>query len=318
MNMVTTEMTVRPDANIAYGNREEIDALAKRIKTMLPGGDKLSANEALALAQVATVTRLNPFVGEVWYIPGHGPMIGIKGARRMENEDTAKKGGYSWMQFDVIAPEDSGAQDPKKVFRAYKCTINDVNATKAYLAIFHDALEMLRTAQTKDPYAEAKEICGPRPLWEGYGFSLIGESSRMNPDALARKRAEADALKKRIVLPFGAEVSENDGGYIEGEVQDVASESVPEQANNEEQNLHDLGHETTEPEAEPAPDPEAEAYNAALAIWATDKDKKKVQFGTMTSQQLQYIATTSSVTERVEAALLILEKKFNMPRPGAA
>lgn len=224
---LTEIVKARPDADIAYGNREEISALAKRIKTMLPGGEKLSENESLALAQVATVTKLNPFVGEVWYIPGKGPMVGIKGARRLENEETRNKNGYSWMQFDVISPEDSGAPDPKNVFRAYKCTINDVNATKAYLAVFHDALEMLRGAQSKDPYMEAKEICGPRPVWEGYGFSLIGEPSRMNPDALARKRAEADALKKRIVLPFGTEVSPQDSDFIEGEITEVAKpESV--------------------------------------------------------------------------------------------
>lgn len=210
-----TEEITKPDADITYGNREEICALAKRIKTMLPGGEKLSDNESLALAQVATVTRLNPFVGEVWYIPGKGPMVGIKGARRLENEETRNGNGYSWMQFDVIAPEESGAPDPSKVFRAYKCTINDVNATKAYLAIFHEALEMLRVAQSKDPYLEAKELCGPRPTWEGYGFSLTGEPSRMNPDALARKRAEADALKKRIILPFGAEISESEAVDIE-------------------------------------------------------------------------------------------------------
>ena len=210
--MVTTDtkITVRPDTNLAYGNREEISALAKRIKMMLPGGDKLAENEALALAQVATVTKLNPFIGEVWYIPGKGPMIGIKGARRMENESTKENNGYSWMQFDLISPEECGAPDAARVFRAYRCTINDVTATRQYLSLFHDALEMLRAAETKDPYMAAKEICGPRPTWEGYGFSLTGEPSRMNGDALARKRAEADALKKRISIPFGADIADTE------------------------------------------------------------------------------------------------------------
>ena len=67
-----------------------------------------------------------------------------------------------------------------------------------------------------------------------------------------------------------------------------------------------------------APDPEAAAYNAALALWATDKDKKKIQFGSLPKSGLEYIVEHSTVNERVEAALLILEKKFNMPRPGAA
>ena len=234
--MVQNSLSVRPDANIVYGDREEISALAKRIKTMLPGGEKLSEPDALALAQFSTITRLNPFAGECWLIPGKGPMVGIKGARRMENEDMRNKGGYSWMQFDVIPPEESGAADPDKVFRAYKCTINDVNATKAYLAVFHDALEMLRAAQSKDPYLEAKEICGPRPSWEGYGFSLIGEPSRMNPDALARKRAEADALKKRIILPFGAEISDSENAPI-----DVEFTESPAEPKTEAQLMTELG-----------------------------------------------------------------------------
>ena len=238
--MVQNALTVKPDANVVYGDREEISALAKRIKTMLPGGEKLSDNESLALAQVATITRLNPFVGEVWYIPGKGPMVGIKGARRLENEDARNKNSYSWMQFDVLAPEDSGAPDPSKVFRAYKCTINDASATKLYLSLFHDALEMLRAAQSKDPYTEAKEICGPRPVWEGYGYSLTGESSRMNPDALARKRAEADALKKRVVLPFGTEISESDAAFIDAEVSEGPQWPEPEPTQ-EAQNMTGLG-----------------------------------------------------------------------------
>ena len=208
--MVTNAITVKPDADIAYGNREEISALAKRIKTMLPGGDKLSETDALALAQFATVTRLNPFIGECWYIPGKGPMIGIKGARRMENESTKDKDGYSWLQFDLISPEEAGAPDPSKVFRAYRCTVNDSTATNQYLAIFKTALEMLMAAGSKDAYADAKELCGPRPTWVGYGFSLVGEPSRMNLDMAARKRAEADALKKRILIPFGADIADTE------------------------------------------------------------------------------------------------------------
>jgi len=254
MNNITP---VRHDADLVYGSREEISALAKRIKTMCPGGDKLNENEALALAQVATVTKLNPFIGEVWYIPGKGPMIGIKGARRIENEETRKENGYSWLQFEIITAVESGAPQPEKVFRAYRCIINDINATKAYLAVFHDALEMLRSYQpneilkspmpSKDPYEEAKEICGPRPSWVGYGYSLIGEPSRMNPDALARKRAEADALKKRIVLPFGIEISATETEAItttvvgvDPYVEPFPAES-PKLSATEEENLEALG-----------------------------------------------------------------------------
>ena len=67
------------------------------------------------------------------------------------------------------------------------------------------------------------------------------------------------------------------------------------------------------------PDPEEAAYNAALALWATvGPEKKKIQYGAMTKAQLEYVATSSKDTARVDAALLILEKKFSMQRPGTA
>lgn len=310
--MVTQDTAIiKPDANIAYGNREEISALANRIKTMLPGGDKLSENEALALAQVATVTRLNPFIGEVWYIPGKGPMIGIKGARRMENEDTRNKNGYSWLQFDVIAPEDCGAPDPEKVFRAYKCTINDVNATKAYLAVFHDALTMLEASKSKDPYAEAKEICGPRPVWEGYGFSLIGEPSRMNPDSLARKRAEADALKKRIVLPFGAEISENEVGIIDAEIKEVQQPEV-KVTKNEAEILTELGFENQDATKSKVSDHD---WNAWLALC---NRAEKLDIGIEVGSRRDYTPSSLAriMTEKIQFVKEIEEAKARESKPA--
>jgi len=60
-----------------YGTTKELTEMANRFKTALRGGDKLQTSEAMALAQIASITGLNPFIGELWYIPGKGPMVGI-------------------------------------------------------------------------------------------------------------------------------------------------------------------------------------------------------------------------------------------------
>lgn len=205
----STAMTAQPSAALTeiYGDKNDLFALSNRIKSMVPGGDKLSGNEALALSQVSLVTGLNPFIGEVWYIPTVGPMIGIKGARRLEIQDMQKKNGTSFPEFYPCPADEAGATDVNEVAAAFRCEIFDSAATAVYQKMLLETITTLRNCGSSDPVKEAREIVGPRPRWVGWGFSTKMEKSKMNKTALARKRAEADALKKRIVVPFGASIS---------------------------------------------------------------------------------------------------------------
>lgn len=228
--------TTRTD--LMFGEKAEIYALANRIKVMVPGGQKLSDNEAMALAQVSTVTKLNPFIGEIWYIPGKGPMIGIKGARRLDQESTSKKNGYSFPRFTSCPPEEAGANETqaKDCAAAFKCEIEDSAATLAFQKMFTETLASLREAGSADPVGEARQILGTRPVWTGYGFSTRSEESRMNKVQLAQKRAEANALGRRLVLPFGVDVSpaENAQEYVDAKAEDVITVSEsPDPVTNE-------------------------------------------------------------------------------------
>lgn len=213
--------------DLMFGEKGEIYALANRIKVMVPGGQKLSDNEAMALAQVSTVTKLNPFIGEIWYIPGKGPMIGIKGARRLDQESTAKKGGYSFPRFTVCPPAEAGANEAqvKDCAYAFKCEIEDSASTLAFQKMFTEILASLRESGCTDPVGEARQILGSRPVWTGYGFSTRSEESRMNKVQLAQKRAESNALGRRLVLPFGVEVSaaESVHEYVDVKAVDVTT-----------------------------------------------------------------------------------------------
>lgn len=198
-----------------YGSSQDINVMAQRFKIALRGGEKLTTNEALALAQVARTTNLNPFTGEIWYIPGKGTMIGIAGARRLWKEQSKAGGGFSYVELIPCTKEEAGATEPD-VAAAFKAIAHDSSATAQYQKLFLETVNSLRAAGSTDPVKEAKEIMGPKPQWVGYGYSTKSETSRMNKTQLARKRAEADALKKCVTIPFGVEVA----------VQDVSSEYV--------------------------------------------------------------------------------------------
>ena len=56
-----------------YRDRQEVAVIGKRLKAMMPGGDKLSDSQAMALAQYAMLLDANPFRGEVYgYTDRHG------------------------------------------------------------------------------------------------------------------------------------------------------------------------------------------------------------------------------------------------------
>jgi hypothetical protein len=200
--------------DLSYGEAGDIISFAKRIKVMIPNGNKLTDGEAQALAQVSLITQCNPFIGEVWYIPGSGPMIGIKGARRHATEQIKEAGGASayWSKdMKVVSGEEAGYKgDIRDLAAAYICVLTDSVSTEKFQKLFMDMVNAFREAGDPDPVGNARELLGKRPQWVGYGFSTVSEKSRMNKDSLARKRAEADAIKQRFDIPFGATVAAAD------------------------------------------------------------------------------------------------------------
>lgn len=199
--------------------------MATRFKTALRGGEKLNNNELYALAQVARVTNLNPFNGEIWCIPGKGTMIGIAGARRLWQEQSKAGGGFSFVEIISCPPQEAGATEAD-VAAAFKAIAHDSKATSQYQKLFLETVNSLRAAGSTDPVKEAREIMGPKPEWIGYGYSTKSETSRMNKTQLARKRAEADALKKCVVIPFGVEIAAQDvhAEYVDAEIAEYTGE----------------------------------------------------------------------------------------------
>jgi hypothetical protein len=317
---MTTTLAPRTNTELVFGNSQELQQFAARIKMMMRGGDKLTGPEALALAQFAKVTNLNPFIGECWYISGSGPMVGIAGARRMDQEHTTEAGGYSFPTITACSPDEAGATEAelKDVAAAFKCEITDTAATAAYIKLFGATIQTMREAGVQDPFAAAKEICGPRPSWVGYGYSTKGERSRMNKTQLARKRSEADALKKKVVIPFGAQIAETDTApeYIDAEarVEDVKPRR------SQEQNLAELGYTPTPQAPEPDVDktfpPDPEAIYQESKVRRMKMKGVDTAFGDMTKDQLLWVVNNAKIQANADAAAIVLQHDHGVkPEP---
>jgi len=67
----------KPDAPAEWGSREEVRALAERLRTMMPGN--LNQTQALALAQYSAVLDANPFRGEIYAFDSRGKLVLAEG-----------------------------------------------------------------------------------------------------------------------------------------------------------------------------------------------------------------------------------------------
>jgi len=62
-----------------WGKREDIVALSRRIRSMLPGGNKMGTEQAMALAQYAIALDANPFRGEIYGFTSRGRFVLVDG-----------------------------------------------------------------------------------------------------------------------------------------------------------------------------------------------------------------------------------------------
>jgi len=176
-------------------DKQQLLDVNKRILTMLPGGAKLQDNERYALAQIAVAHGLDPFNGEVWYIPNRGPMIGIKGLRKKAREQVQ---GNFWIDFREITDADERKRYGIEAGAlAFEARLFDSENVRTYCDMIG--------AMTKSgiPWSDVKVMIGEKPYTSGIGVLRPTEQTKMERVQCAMKRAEADALKRRFDVPFG-------------------------------------------------------------------------------------------------------------------
>ena len=189
-----------------YGRREDVLALSQRLQATIPGGRKLTQDEALSLAQLTVSHGLDPFNGEAWIIPGSGLMVGIKGLRKAAKREADREDGVFWTEFVPVSPETYGEPETSVV---WECRLRDTITTQAWAK----SISMMTEAGV--PYKDAILAVGQAPVKVGIGIASPKESSKMPIHQRAKKRAEADAIKQRYDVALNAEFSDEEPEIVE-------------------------------------------------------------------------------------------------------
>jgi len=226
-----------------YGRREDVLALSQRLQATIPGGRKLTQDEALSLAQLSVAHGLDPFNGEAWIIPGSGLMVGIKGLRKAARRKAKEEDGVYWTEFVPMSPETYGEPETSVV---YECRLRDTVTTQAW------AKSISTMTSVGIPYKDAIQAIGPAPVYIGIGIASIKDSSKMPVHQRAKKRAEADAIKQRYDVALFAEFSDEEPDIIEA----VITEGNGKEPREESVIMEELGFETeTKDDEKPEPEP---------------------------------------------------------------
>lgn len=213
--MDTTITTTTPETQevvaiplALWGERSEVRELAYRIKIMLPYGNILTNEEALALAQASFLTRLNPLDGEIYFLKNEktmeskGVYIGIKGRRRKARNQLYRqsgKGANYWIEYktlDAQAKTESGYDPNATVIIA---TLRDTATIRQYVEIVSTLVAAKMSAD------DIKAIAGERPVVIGVGIVRNGENLKRPIREVAQKRAERSALAQRFDIALSSD-----------------------------------------------------------------------------------------------------------------
>lgn len=208
-----------------WGDRPELREMATRIKLMVPNAASLTDDEALALAQGSYLSGLNPFDGEIYYIPKLGLYPGIKGRRRKAREQMERaigRGANYWMEFDWPSSEWKAENGYAADWLVCRAILRD----SATLTSYVDAVLKLTGAIKGMSISEVKELIGQRPYVTGIGFVKPGERLIRPIREVAQKRAERAALAQRFDIGLEERADHHDdeqddsGAFIDAKVSD--------------------------------------------------------------------------------------------------
>ena len=194
----TTQVAVQPkaDAPAEWGNREDITALANRLKTMLPGG--LGAQEALLLAQYSAAMDANPFRGEIYAYKSRGKLVLTEGYKLLVR--WARNQCQFYERYERITNDTDTIPEGATAFR---CRI-----------LRQDAVADL-AALTQAGVPNAYEICSTEAVgvvtkedtWSKRQNKPIDPPKGWTWEDVARKRALKNALNRAYGAPSPREIA---------------------------------------------------------------------------------------------------------------
>ena len=229
----------QPDISLKeYGSRQDIDVLARRIRALLPGGNKLSLEHARAFAQYSILIDANPWRGEIYaWTDKRGDLI-IDDGYKILVRWAKRQCPYS----EKIEPMDAAELGEGDI--GYRCWI-----------LRQDAQPLLQQMiQGGAPWREAFEIAATCAVGVVTERDRTQRDGRPKPppvgwtwDQVTRKRALKNALNLSHGAPSPREIARESWtvGDVETRPQDWA-DVTPAMTTTERENLAQLSAQTRE------------------------------------------------------------------------
>ena len=227
----------RADLSITeWRERGDIDAFARRLRVMLPGGNRLSPENAMALAQYSLAMNLNPYRGEVHGFESKGRFVIVDGYKAL----------VRWAQWRAPYTESftqMQAGDPELPEGAigFRCSI-----------LREDRLHVLSALVGAGvPYDQALE----RIETTAVGVVTLGEMAKDPPTGWTwEQRARIRALKNALNISHGMPSPNEIQRAAEAEAEQYNDDRARDEALPAERAVRGLF--KTEPKPAPHPDPE--------------------------------------------------------------
>ncbi len=310
MVTTTTDLATNKSFDLAIGGRDEIKELSSRLRLMMPNGTKFTESEALAVAQVSILNKLDPFNGEVWGIKSEksgewrGVMVGVKGLRKTARRQADSENSVFWTEFRQVNPPSYGNSKTGAV--VFECVLRDTVSVQAW----GKSLHILTTAGV--PYQEAIKMLGASPAVIGVGMADPSEFSKMSIVQRAKKRAEADAIKQRYDVSFMGAVS---GSPVMTEADEIDPETASASEAIEETIINGYTVDVQQIPQEQLVDARQVAYADALEI----KTPNGHRLGDFNDSQLENFRNNPATSAEVKKfASLIIDHRIDQAKQEAA
>ena len=194
----------KPDAPTAWGDRDQIAALGNRLKVMLPGGEKLNNEQAMALAQYSQIADANPFRGEIYaMVDWRGQVTFVEGYKLIVR--WAKSKCNYTDTYRELPPEEKVRRGLNEGDIAFTCFIlrdDQKDMIREFVglgATFREAYEMVATSATGVVTVSDRTSKKGEPIDPPKGWTW---------EDVAKKRALKNALNLSHGAPSPRELAE--------------------------------------------------------------------------------------------------------------
>lgn len=208
-----------------YGSRQDIIQLGKRIKALMPGGQKLSIEQAMSAAEAAILSDANLFRGDIYVYEDKGQLVVADGYKLLVRE-AKRQSDYAETYFDLTPEEREKHNIADDSIAVWVYILRD-DRRRFYQQALQDAKEFglnFREARKEALEAEATKALGivtKRDMTKRNGEPMDPPNTLTWED-VAKKRGLKHALRRAYALPSPREIAQR--SWIVGNTQTVEAD----------------------------------------------------------------------------------------------